>query len=110
MTNTNELIFVNKILNAELTIRKAARRLGLRRDDLIKRIREIIKNDEENLEKLNLIIITNKILFDNLSIKDAANLFHITEKDLDKKIINIISKNPDKIKRYEEYKNNIKGK
>lgn len=110
MTNTNELIFVNKILNTELTIRKAAKQLGLRRDDLIKRIKEIIKNDKENLEKLNLIIVINKILFDNLSMKDAANIFHITEKDLDKKIINIISKNPDKAKRYEDYRKNMRGK
>ena len=40
MTNKNEMIFINKILNTELTIRKTAKQFGLRRDDLIRRMEE----------------------------------------------------------------------
>ena len=102
MINKNELIFINKILNAELTIRKAAKRLGLRRDDLIKRIKEMLKNDEENIKKLNVIIITNKILFDNLNIKEAAKQLDMTEKELDTSIKTILINNQNKFKRYEQ--------
>jgi len=104
MNNANELIFVNNILTAKLSIRKAAKQLGLRRDDLIKRIKEMIKNDEENLEKLNLIIIINKILFDNLKIEEASRMLKISEKELDTKITKILELNVDKKNRYEEIK------
>lgn len=105
MNNANELIFVNNILTAKLSIRKAAKQLGLRRDDLIRRIKEMIKDDEENLEKLNLIIIIiNKILFDNLKIQDASKMLKISVKELDKKITKILELNIDKKNRYEEIK------
>ena len=104
MNNTNELIFVNNILNTKLTIRKAAKHLGLRRDDLIKRIKEILKNDEENTRKLDLIIITNKVLYDNLSIKDAAKILNLSEEELNKKITVLLQNNENKKKRYETLK------
>ena len=104
MINKNELIFVNKILSSELTIRKAAKQLELRRDDLIKRIKEMLKDDEENTQKLDIVILFNKILFDNLQIKEAAKKLKITEKELDKYINNIFSKNKEKIKIYEQIK------
>ena len=105
MNSTNELIFVNNILTAKLTIRKAAKQLGLRRDDLIRRIKEMLKNDEENIKKLDLIIITNKILYDNLSAQKAAKTLHISEKELDKKISILLENNVNKKKRYELLKN-----
>lgn len=43
MANSNEMIFIKKILNSELTIRKAAKQFGLRRDDFIRRMREAIR-------------------------------------------------------------------
>lgn len=104
MYSKNELIFVNKILSLELTIRKAAKQLGLRRDDLIKRIREMLKEDKENLKKLDLILIINKILFGNLSMKDAAKKMKMTIKELDKEITFILKNNIDKKTRYETYK------
>ena len=104
MNNTNELIFVNNILTAKLTIRKAAKQLGLRRDDLIRRVKEMIKHDEENINKINLVIITNKIIIDKLSIKEAAKELNMSEKELDKNIISLIQKNQNKLKRYEQIK------
>lgn len=105
MINKNELIFINKILSADLTIRKAAKQLGLRRDDLIKRIKEILKDDEENIKRLDIIIFSNKILFDNLKIKEAAQKLKMTEKDLDKCLKNIFSKNKEKFNIYKRITN-----
>ena len=104
MNNTNELIFVNNILTAKLTIRKAAKQLGLRRDDLIYRIKEMLKNDKESIRKLDLIICINKILFDNLSIKEAAKKLEVTEIELDKSINQILVEKPNKLSRYERLK------
>lgn len=104
MSNTNELVFVNNILTTKITIRRAAKQLGLRRDDLIRRVKEILKSDEENLKKLDLIIITNKILYDNLSIKDAARILKITPKELDKKITVLLENNEKKRLKYSEIK------
>ena len=104
MTNKNELIFINKILTAELPIRKAAKNLGLRRDDLIRRIKEILKNDEENIKKLDLIIFTNKIIFDNFKIKDVAKKLELSENELDKKIEIMLCKNKNKLKKYQKIK------
>lgn len=102
MSNTNELIFVNNILTTKLTIRKAARQLGLRRDDLINRIREIIKDDIENIKKLDLIIITNKIIYGNLEIKKAAKQLGITTRELDNNIKIMLKQKENKLKLYEE--------
>ena len=107
MINKNELIFINKILSADLSIRKAAKKLGLRRDYLIKRIKEILKDDEENIKKLDIIIISNKILFDNLKIKEAAQKLKMTEKDLDKCLKNIFSKNKEKLYIYKQITNDL---
>lgn len=104
MNNTNELIFVNNILTAKLTIRKAAKQLGLRRDDLISRIKEMLKNDEENIKKLDLIIITNKILYGKLSMKKAAKILHLSEKELDKRIKILLENNANKLNKYKALK------
>ena len=100
-TNTNELIFVNNILTTKITIRKAAKQLGLRRDDLIEKIKNIIKDDKENIEKLDLIIITNKIIYGKLKIKKAASMLRLTERELDLKILELLSKNQNKKNKYE---------
>lgn len=110
MNNTNELIFVNNILTAKLTIRKAAKQLGLRRDDLICRMKEILKNDEESIKKLDLIILTNKILFDDFTIKEVAKRLEITEIELDNSIKRILKENKNKMNRYEQIKKRMKLK
>ncbi len=104
MNNINELIFVNQILTTKLTIRKAAKQLGLRRDDLIKRIKVMLKNDPENIRRLDIIILTNKILFGNLKIKEAAKRLKITEKELDRQIQLFLDKDSMKFKKYEQMK------
>ena len=104
MTNKNEMIFINKILNTELTIRKTAKQFGLRRDDLIRRMEEALAGDEENLKQLRLVIVINKMLFDNLPMKEAAEELKLTEKELDRRILSTLANNPDKLKRYQEYK------
>ena len=43
MASKNELILINKILRSEITIRKAAKNLGLRRDDFVSRIKKMLK-------------------------------------------------------------------
>lgn len=96
MINKNELILINKILNSEITIRKAAKNFGLRRDDFILRIKEMLKDDKENLKRLDVILMTNKILFENLKINKAAKILNMTIKDLDKEIRNIIKNNKEK--------------
>ena len=101
MINKNELIFVNKILNADITIRRAAKDLGLRRDDLICKIKEMLKGDTENLKKLDIIILINKILFDDLKISEAARNLKMTEKELDKCIRVILSRNEEKKRIYQ---------
>lgn len=105
MTNKNEMIFINKILNTELTIRKTAKQFGLRRDDLIRRMEEALAGDEENLKQLKLVIVINKMLFDNLSMQEATKELNMTEKELDKKILSTLANNPDKLQRYKDYKN-----
>ena len=105
MANKNEMIFINKILNTELTIRKTAKQFGLRRDDLIRRMEEVLAGDEENLKQLRLVIVINKMLFDNLPMKEAAEELKLTEKELDRRILSTLANNPDKLKRYNEYKN-----
>lgn len=110
MNNTNELIFVNNILTMKVTIRRAAKQLGLRRDDLISRIKFMLQNDEENLKKLNLIIIINKILFDNMNFKEAARELKLTEKELDRNILKMLENSQNKKQKYEEYKKSLKGK
>lgn len=96
MASKNELILINKILRSEITIRKAAKNFGLRRDDFISRIKEMLKDDEENLRRLEFILITNKILFDNLKIDKAAKMLRISVKELDKEIRNIVKNNKEK--------------
>lgn len=110
MTNKNEMIFINKILNTELTIRKTAKQFGLRRDDLIRRMEEALAGDEENLQQLKLVIVINKMLFDNIPMNEAAKELGITEKELDKKILSTLANNEDKLKRYKEYKNPSQNK
>ena len=105
MTNKNEMIFINKILNTELTIRKTAKQFGLRRDDLIRRMEEALAGDEENLKQLKLVIVINKMLFDNLSMQEATKELNMTEKELDKNILSTLANNPDKLQRYKDYKN-----
>ena len=104
MANKNEMIFINKILNTELTIRKTAKQFGLRRDDLIRRMEEVLAGDEENLKQLRLVIVINKMLFDNLPMKEAAEELKLTKKELDRRILSTLANNPDKLKRYQEYK------
>ena len=87
MSTKNELIFINKILNAELSIRKTAKQFGLRRDDLIHRIQENLAGDEDNLRQLELVIVINKMLFDNLKMDEAAKELNMTVQELDKKIL-----------------------
>lgn len=96
MANKNELILINKILRSEITIRKAAKNFGLRRDDFVLRIKEMLKNDKENLRRLEIILITNKILFENFKIDKAAMLLGISVKELDKEIKNVIKNNKEK--------------
>lgn len=96
MASKNELILINKILRSEITIRKAAKNFGLRRDDFVSRIKEMLKDDEENLRRLELVLITNKILFDNFKIDKAAKMLKISIKELDKEIRNIVKNNKEK--------------
>ena len=72
MTNKNEMIFINKILNTELTIRKTAKQFGLRRDDLIRRMEEALAGDEENLKQLKLVILSK---FCIVSISMEVSIF-----------------------------------
>lgn len=104
MQNKNEMIFINKILTTELTIRKAAKQFGLRRDDLIRRIKEIIADRPDLLKQLDLVIVINKMLYDNLSMEKAAEELKVTEKELDRKILSTLADNKDKLERYKEYK------
>ena len=91
MSNRNEMIFINRILNAELSIRKTAKQFGLRRDDLIHRIQEVLADDEDNLRQLDLVIVINKMLFDNVKMEDAAKELDMTVQEMDKKILKTLS-------------------
>lgn len=109
MANSNEMIFIKKILNSELTIRKAAKQFGLRRDDFIRRMREAIGDDEASLKQLDLVIIINKMLFDDVPLDVAAKEMGLSIQELDKKILKTLSNNKDKMTRYLEYKKNYYG-
>lgn len=110
MSNRNEMIFINRILNAELSIRKTAKQFGLRRDDLIHRIQEVLADDEDNLRQLDLVIVINKMLFDNVKMEDAAKELDMTVQEMDKKILKTLSSNEDKMQKYLDYKNGGKKK
>ena len=56
----------------------------------------MLKNDKENLRRLEIILITNKILFENLKIDKAAMLLGISVKELEKEIKNVIKNNKEK--------------
>lgn len=109
MANSNEMIFIKKILNGELTIRKAAKQFGLRRDDFIRRLKEAIGDNKEDLKQLELVIIINKMLFDNIPLDVAAKEMKLPVQELDKKILKTLSNNKDKMTRYLEYKKNYYG-
>ena len=101
MSTKNEMIFINKILNAELSIRKIAKQLGLRRDDLILRMREALAGDEEKLEQLDFLIALNQMLFGNVKMEEVAKELNITVQELDKKILKTLSNNEEKMKKYD---------
>ena len=107
MSTKNEMIFINRILNAELSIRKAAKQFGLRRDDLIRRIRENLIEDTDNLQQLELIIAINKMLFDNVKMNDIAKELNMNVQELDKKILKTLSDNEEKMQKYLDYKNSV---
>lgn len=109
MTNDHEVkekesitIDVTKILTGEVSIRKTAKQFGLRRDDLIKRIKDTFKDDEAAISQLNFIVAINKIIFDDLSLADAAKELEMDEQELDDRIVETLSVNEDKLRRYYE--------
>ncbi len=105
MTDENDggiTIDITKILTGEVSIRKMAKQFGLRRDDLINRIKETFKDDPEAINQLNFIVIMNKIIFDDLKLGDAAKELGISRRELDSKIVDTLknNKNKDKLHRY----------
>ena len=105
MLNKNELILVNKILNTELSIRQMAKQFGLRRDDFVNRIREMIKDDEELTKQLDLVLIINQMLYADMPMEEASSKLGITEQELDIRIKQTLKNNLTKMHRYEEYLN-----
>lgn len=95
-------IDVTRILTGEVSIRKTAKQFGLRRDDLIKRIKDTFKDDEQAISQLNFIVAINKIIFDDLTLTDAAKELEMDEKELDDRIIETLSVNEDKLRKYFE--------
>jgi len=110
MLNKNEMIMVNKILNTELSVRQMAKQFGLRRDDFVRRIREMIADQPEMLEQLDLVLVLNQMLYANMSVKQASKKLNITEEELDKRIRRTLVDNPVKMKRYEEYLDPVTNK
>ncbi len=107
MTNDYEVdengrvtIDISKILTGEVSIRKMAKKFGLRRDDLINRIKEAFKDDEEAINQLNFIVSMNKIIFDDLTIEAAAKDLGMSENELDQKILATLMRNESKLNRY----------
>ena len=98
-----------RYLGGDVSIRKAAKQFGLRRDDFIRRIREALGDDKASLQQLDLIIIINKMLFDNIPLNVAAQEMNLSIQELDKKILKTLSSNKDKMTRYLEYKRNYYG-
>lgn len=109
MATSNEMIFIRKILNSELTIRKAAKQFGLRRDDFIRRMREAIGDDEASLKQLDLVIMINKMIFDEIPLDVCAKEMNLSVQEFDKKVLKQLSGNKDKMTRYLEYKKNYYG-
>ena len=107
MTNDYEVdengrvtIDISKILTGEVSIRKMAKKFGLRRDDLINRIKEAFKDDEEAINQLNFIVSMNKIIFDDLTIEAAAKDLGMSQNELDQKILATLMRNESKLNRY----------
>ena len=95
-------IDVTRILTGEASIRKTAKQFGLRRDDLIKRIKDTFKDDEQAISQLNFIVAINKIIFDDLALADAAKELEMDEKELDSRIVETLRGNRDKLRKYYE--------
>ena len=104
MANSNEEIMIQKILKSELTIRRASKQFGLRRDDFIMRLRLALGDDKESLKQLDLVIMINKMLFDDVSIETVADQLGLSVDELDQKILKQLENNEDKLERYLEYK------